>query len=93
MVFQILIHGGFQSVQRIHKGGNFLLNPIVLTVLFLLQQQLVALFQFPLHVRGKFLHHLFHGKEIFLPQGGTVHLPAPVHQIMCLINEKKVILP
>ncbi len=95
ILLQKILHGRRKPCKRAHKGGCLLLakTNIVFTLPLQRQKLPVTSLQLPVHPSVILLHHLFQSKKILFPQGRTVHIPPPLHQIMRLVNQKNIIFP
>ena len=73
--------------QRSHTVQNL----VVLTLTFHFQHGFVAFVQDTADRTAVRFHDPLHCKHVFFVQIGTVHLPAAIHEVMCLIHQEQIV--
>ena len=89
--FQKFIHLGGQPHKVEGQRSHTVQNLVVLTLTFHFQHGLVAFVQDTADRTAVRFHDPLHCKHVFFVQICTVHLPAAIHEVMCLIHQKQIV--
>ena len=89
--FQKFIHLGGQPHKVEGQRSHTVQNLVVLTLTFHFQHGFVAFVQDTADRTAVRFHDPLHCKHVFFVQIGTVHLPAAIHEVMCLIHQEQIV--
>lgn len=90
-VFPKFIHLGGQPHKVEGQRSHTVQNLVVLTLTFHFQHGFVAFVQDTADRTAVRFHDPLHCKHVFFVQIGTVHLPAAIHEVMCLIHQEQIV--
>ena len=93
MILQIIFDGCTETHQRADKRVRLLHHLTALALPFQCKHFLIAFIQIFGNPLVVCLHRPFQFQKGLFAKKGTVHLPAPLHQIVSLVHEKNILAP